>query len=854
MNRIHIFHVSPSVPDELAFLEKLSRNLWWCWNADAIELFQRINPQLWRETGHNPIEFLSRVPQRRLEMLAGDEGFLSHLQQVAERFEAEVEQSPDGKPFEPARECYAYFSLEYGIHESVRFYSGGLGVLAGDHLKAASDLNLPLVGVGLLYREGYFRQSLDKNGWQQEHFVANELHRLPVQKAYDQNGNPVKVSVPLPKGELRADVWCVHVGRIPLFLLDANIPENPPDFRDVTGQVYGGDRLVRLRQELLLGIGGFRALIALGHEPLACHMNEGHAAFVSFAQISHLMKTKGFDLDTALEIVPRSNVFTTHTPAPAGNEVFAVDILKPHLTALEETLGIEPETVLSWGVPHGTGPHNEFQMTILSLRMANRCNGVSELHGQTARRMWAHLWPEYPEEEIPIGHITNGIHIPSWLSTDVAALYDRAFGPEWRDNPMAESVLEAIPQIPAEELWRAHELARSRLVRVARERLEQQLVARNATREEIDQSKSVLDLNALTIGFARRFATYKRGTLLLKDVERLQAILCDPERPVQIIFAGKAHPADENGKKLIQQIVEIAKRPELCRRIVFLENYDLYLSRCMVQGVDVWLNTPRRPMEASGTSGMKAIINGALHLSTLDGWWCEGYRKGGGWAIGKGEEYEDQNYQDSVEAQALYNLLENEVAPAFYERPAGDVPVEWTKMMKASIQTALSYFTSHRMTTEYSSRFYQPAMKEHRDLLAQNAERARNLLVHHKRLAAAWNKVHVGSPAIDKDLSTLHVGDTFRVVADVSLGELTPEEVVVQAYYGRLDSQNRISRGHAEHMPGAKQKSDGSYTYSHEITCTSTGRFGLTVRAIPNGSEWQSHMPGFITWADGSES
>jgi glycogen phosphorylase len=852
MYKIKLFNVAPSMPAKLAFLELLSRNLWWCWNFGAIELFRRINPQLWKEAGSNPLEFLNRVPQKRFEDLASDEGFLSHLSEVKERFETELLCTTDGQLVCLQPQCIAYFSLEYGIHESIRLYSGGLGVLAGDHLKAASDLNIPLVAVGLMYRQGFFQQYLNNDGWQQESYPENEIHLLPLKKAFDTAGHPVQVTLPLPEGQLKAVVWQLDVGRIPLYLLDANIPENPPELRKITSELYVGDRLMRLRQELLLGIGGYRALLEMGYDPYVCHMNEGHAAFVSVARISHLMKSKGLDLDTVMEIVPRTNVFTTHTPVPAGNEAFAVDLLKPHLEALRKDTEIDPATIISWGQSSQNNHQDELSMTILGLRMSKYSNGVSRLHGTVERKIWNHLWPGLHEDEIPIGHITNGIHVPSWLSREMAILFERYLGPEWRDNPSDPAILSRIADIPDEELWRAHELGRSRLIRTTRELAEKQLAMRNATRTEILQAKSIFGYDVLTIGFARRFATYKRAVLLLQDLNRLEALLCNETRPVQIIFAGKAHPADNAGKDLIRHIVHLAQKPSLKGHIVFLENYDIHMARYLVQGADVWLNTPRRPLEASGTSGMKAGVNGGLNVSILDGWWDEGYSTESGWAIGHGEEYDDPVYQDTVESQALYNVLENDVIPCFYDRPSRDVPDRWARMMKASIKMALGYFTSNRMVREYNAGSYKPALEAYQQLVSAKAEYARKLVAQRARLQALWGRIKIELPVAEKELGVMHVGDKFTVTSSVHLGDLRPDEVDVEVYFGPVNAQNEITESHIEQMTLAEDHGKGDCAYKQLITCSSTGRYGFTTRVTPHGNEWKGVMPGFITWANGS--
>ena len=851
MNHIQLYNVASWMPRELAFLEQLSRNLWWCWNHDAIDLFRRIDPQLWKDTVHNPIQFLDRISQGKLKELAKDDGFLTHLERVQKRFHAKTRRWDVHDAYGNRPDCIAYFSLEFGIHESVRLYAGGLGCLAGDHLKRASDLDLPLVGVGLLYRKGYSQQYLNQDGWQEESFPENEIDRLPLRRAEGADGKPLLIRIPLPEGQLQAAVWMIQVGSVPLLLLDANVPENPREFRHVTTTLYDGDRQTRLRQELLLGLGGFRALIALGYGPSVCHMNEGHAAFLCLGRIEYLMKKHNLGLAEALQVLPRTDVFTTHTPVPAGNEYFASDLAKSHLTPVADELGLEPSEVLSWGRLPGDGKEKELCMTVLGLRMAHFNNGVSRLHGRVERKMWHELWPERPEDEVPIRHVTNGVHVSSWISGDNAQLFDKYLGPEWRENPSDEGVLSRIENIPDDELWKAHELGRSRLIRMAREAGERQLSARSAPRSQTTRMRSILHHGILTIGFARRFATYKRANLILRDQQRLKAILTDKDRPVQMIFAGKAHPADDTGKGLIREVVDFARKAGVRDRIIFLENYDIRVARYLVQGVDVWLNSPRRPMEASGTSGMKAAVNGALNLSVLDGWWDEGYTPECGWAIGKGEEYENTEYQDSVESQAIYNLLENEIVPYFYDRTA-DIPGRWIAMMKSAIAMVMRDFTSHRMLTKYNELFYRPAMEAYGKLLGDNAAGARDLVAQHKRLSGLWENVKVYVPICDQDLSMLHVGDKYTVRTTVHLGEMRPEEVDVEVYYGPVGSENHIKSSHAARMAVVQDSGNGDYVYEQEIECAATGRYGFTARVTPTGATWKPTVPGFITWADGA--
>ncbi len=846
MKNLQLFDIAPSIPERLHFLEILSRNLWWSWNPDAVELFRRIDPDLWGETRLNPLQFLMSVSQERLKAVATDEGFIRHMNDVKARYEANVQ---PGAADAAERRVVAYFSLEYGLHESVRIYSGGLGVLSGDHLKSSSDLKLPLVGVGLLYNQGYFQQYLTNKGVQQERYPDNKIHLLPLNECMA-DGHRLVVTLPLPDGLLHAQVWRLDVGRVPLFLLDTNIAENPPHFRDITAKLYIGDRRMRLQQELLLGIGGYRALLAMDIEPSVCHLNEGHAAFLTMARISHLMQTRHLDRDSAFQIAYRSNVFTTHTPVPAGNETFPYDLLKSHLDVLQPETGIPADEVINWARPDRGGEHTEPCMTILGLRTSLSANGVSQLHGQVARRMWSHLWPDRPVDEVPIAGITNGVHVPSWMSPDLAQLFDHYLGPNWRNHPADPAVLNQIMQLPDDELWHVHEIGRARLVRTVRDHGEKQLRARNATERELAAARTLLDHSTLTIGFARRFATYKRATLLLKDVERLVAILANAQRPVQLVFSGKAHPADHYGKDFIRQIVEFTHRADVGKRVVFLENYDIYLARRLVQGVDVWLNTPRRPQEASGTSGMKAALNGALNASVLDGWWCEGYSRACGWAIGSAEEHEDHEYQDAVESQALYNLIENEIVPCYYDRPGGEVPAHWVRMMKASLQMALGFFTSHRMVAEYAKRFYEPAVATYQDLVAHDCRRARDLVAQRQRLRWLWGRIRVGFPTSNRNIATLHVGDHFTVSSVVDLGELAPADVAVQLYHGTLTPQNQIQESKLEEMAVVEDLGGGRFRYEGQLVCQHSGRYGFTVRAVPQSHDWRADMPGFMTWAE----
>lgn len=849
MKTFKAYQVHPNIPESLAFLEELSRNMWWCWDKDAIELFRRINPKKWAKSGRNPIFFFTKIPQNRFEELAEDEGYLAHLQRVRDEYRKRVLDRPEniGLPV-AAPETIAYFSMEFGIHESLPFFAGGLGILAGDHLKAASNQGLPLTGVGLMYRYGYFRQFLNHDGWQQEAYPETNLYNLPVERVRDDNGNVLQISVPGEKGLIKAVVWKVQVGRIPLYLLDTNILENPPVYREITSRLYTADAKNRLAQEILLGIGGMRMLKALGRQPKVIHMNEGHCSFAVLEQIVQIVDEHQLPLETAMEIVPRTTIFTTHTPVAAGHDDFAIDLVKPYLKSMAEKLGTTENELISWGQPTGSAENTPLSMFILGLRLAQFCNGVSELHGTVARRMWAKVWPDRPEEEVPISHVTNGIHINSFISQEFAHLFNRYLGPKWHMGSTRPDNMKRIDDIYDEELWRAHAMNRSRLVRSCREQLVKQYARRNAPRYVVEAVDNVLDQNTLTIAFARRFATYKRACLLLQDTERLEAIINHPQKPVQFIFAGKAHPRDDEGKGLIKQLFEFASRPSVRDRFIFIEDYDMHLARHMVQGADVWLNTPRRPLEACGTSGMKASVNGLLNVSTLDGWWCEGYSEEVGWAIGQGEEYRDHSYQDATESQALYNILENEVIPCFYDRKNGDLPACWLKKMKAAMKMAMGDFCSLRMISEYRDRFYAPAAENYNHLVSDNFSKAHHLSSQLGRLKTLWHQIRIESSARDRR-GPYHVGDSMEVTARIHLGELKPDEIEVELFFGVFKDLDKLVAGHGEPMQVAEKLEDNTYLYHCALNCEVSGRFGFSVRVVPHGDPWMKFTPGLISWA-----
>jgi starch phosphorylase len=829
-----VLNVIPSLPPNLVRLAELAYNLRWAWNHDTIDLFRRLDRDLWETTGHNPVLMLGTISQTRLQAASEDDGFLAYFRRVCEQFDQYMQNNHSWyrQRCEELENCrVAYFTPEFGLTDCIPIYSGGLGVLSGDHVKSSSDLGLNLIGVGLLYQFGYFSQYLSADGWQQEFYPVNDFFNMPLQLMRNPDGTPVVIQVNYPDAPVSAQVWRVQVGRVPLYMLDSNLQQNRPRDREITGKLYGGDREMRIRQEILLGIGGYRALMALNLEPTVCHMNEGHAAFLCLERIRVLMERHNLKFNEAAELARAGNVFTTHTSVPAGIDMFAPDLIDRYFGGWYPMLGISREQFMTMGRQHPADRNEPFNMAVFAVGMASRTNAVSKLHATVARRLWQSLWPNVPVDEVPLGHVTNGIHLRSWISQDMGTLLDRYLGPRWTEEPSDMSVWKRAADIPDEELWRTHERRRERLVHFARRRLRAQLEARGASPVEIETASEVLNPEALTIGFARRFATYKRAALLLRDPKRLARILSNPERPVQLIISGKAHPQDQAGKELIQSIVKVAREEEFRRHIVFLENYDINVARYMVQGVDVWLNTPRRLQEASGTSGMKAAANGALNMSILDGWWEEGCTPEVGWAIGRGEIYEDAEHQDKVESQVIYELLEKEVVPLFYTCGLDKLPRGWTAKMKAAMMNLAPAFNTDRMLMEYADKYYLPAGDHYRAMQAEGAQRARALTAWKARVRDNWAQVRVDRVEADT-LPEVHVQAEFAVRAHVHLGALGPEDVLVQLYYGRVNLKGEIEGGLVAPMT-LKEKSDGAHLFEGALGFATSGQHGYTVRILP---------------------
>ena len=849
--KINSFRVVPALPETLNPILSLAYNVWFSWNQQGLRLFQHMDRDLWEETGHNPVEMLSRISQGRIMDLMEDDGFLSQMRKTADAFNDYISEKGVYSFLlsQPIDFTIAYFSMEFGITESLPIYSGGLGILAGDHLKSASDLRLPLCGIGLLYKHGYFTQYLSWDGWQQEESPNNYFYHMPVHLETDSTGKPLKICVDLAGRPCNAQIWRCQVGRIPLYLLDTNLEENHPYERSITGGLYAGNMEDRLRQEIVLGIGGMKALGAMGIDPMVYHMNEGHSFLVGLERTRMLMNKYNLDFNTAREVLRTSLVFTTHTPVPAGNDVFDISLMEKYLKGYVESGGIRWSDFLSLGRKNPGDDKESFGATVFALKNSAYRNGVSKLHGEVSRDMWKDIWPHVAIEDVPISSITNGIHIPSWISSEMADLFERYLGPKWKEDPDNQKVWERIDEIPDAELWSTHQRRRERLVAFARRRLVKQLKNRGGKPSDMQRAMETLHPDALTIGFAKRFATYKRGLLLFQDIERLKKIVSNTAYPVQIIISGKAHPRDHEGKAIIQRIIHIAREEPFRDKIVFLEDYNMNIGRYLVQGVDVWLNNPRRPLEACGTSGMKATANGALNLSVPDGWWVEGYRPDLGWSIGSGEVYDNLQYQDEVESKTIYDLLEREIIPLFYNRGLDGLPRGWIAMMKRSMRILCPQFNSNRMVEEYTDRCYLEAALNSKILSADGYRNAKDLVSWMNTLKRNWKDVQVRSIE-HSDGDEVEVHSEVIIKATVNLGALTPNDVRAEVYYGHIDDAGNLFDVQKIGMDHNGEMGKGEHIFQARVCCDNTGRFGYTVRILPSHTNLIYPLDtGLISWA-----
>jgi glycogen phosphorylase len=845
------FAVRASLPERLGVLASIAGNLRWTWDTRTLELFRWIDSDAWERSGHDAVKMLGLVSRERYEQLADDGPFLGFLAGVEEQLQEYLEEPRWYQSRKSADDpkTIAYFSPEFGVGEALPIYSGGLGVLAGDHLKAASDLGVPMVGVGLLYRQGYFRQQLNADGWQQENYPSLDPHGMPLSLLEGDDGSPLKIEVDLAGARCAAQLWVAQVGRVPLLLLDCDVEENDEEERAITDRLYAGGGEHRLRQEIVLGIGGVRALQAAGYAAEVFHSNEGHAGFLGLERMRQIVGEGNLAFTEALEAVRAATLFTTHTPVPAGIDVYDYDLMERYFDSFAKECEVPFDELMRLG--EADAPVDEdnegrkFNMAVMGLRLAGRSNAVSQLHGRVSRIIFSGLWRDVEPEEVPIKAITNGVHLSTWIGPEMTEILDRRFSPGWIETPTDEWA--RIEEVPDAELWRARERARERLVYFVRDRIRRQLLARGSTEAEAAWSEDVFDPGILTIGFARRFAQYKRGTLLLTDVERLKRMLLSADRPVQIVFAGKAHPLDDGGKEMIRSLVHFAADPEVRARFAFIEDYDMEVARLLVQGSDVWLNNPRRPLEACGTSGMKAALNGSINCSVLDGWWDECYDGTNGWVIGSREVLSDTEYQDRVEASALYDVLEREIVVRFYDRPEGPIPRRWIERIKASVSTLGGRITADRMVRDYVDELYVPAASAARSMSEGGYERAKALAAWKERVRSVWDHVHIVD--VEGDVTAADVGVEREVAATIRLGELSTDDIAVQLAHGRVGANNELVDPVITEMK-ADRRIEQTCIYRGRLTTDAAGLYGFTVRVVASHPDLTNEMDlGLVTWA-----
>jgi glycogen phosphorylase len=843
MKALRSFTVRPTLPAELTALETLAMNLRWAWDNQTRDLFRWVDPEQWDASIHDPVRLLGLVSREQLDELAADPGFMRFLDEVHTELSGYLSkprwfQAREGTN---ALRSVAYFSPEFGIAEALPQYSGGLGVLAGDHLKAASDLGVPLVGVGLFYRHGYFRQELSVDGWQQERYPDLDPYAMAITMC-----DGVRIEVDLAGQPLIAQVWRADVGRVPLYLLDADVDENPDDVRRVTDRLYGGDVEHRLRQEILLGIGGVRALHAVGVSPQVFHTNEGHAGFLGLERIRQAIVDQGLSYAEAIEAVRAASIFTTHTPVPAGIDRFPRELIEKYFAGWAAECGLTIEQLMDLGHRLGDPPAERFNMAVMGLRLAGRSNAVSKLHGDVSRDMFSDLWPDVPAEEVPITSVTNGVHAKTWVSAEMSDLLSRYVLPEW--DEAGHDRWDRIDEARDEEVWRAKEQGRGQLVAFIRRRLREAALARGLSPSDVTWCDEVLDGKTLTLCFARRFATYKRATLLLSQPERLRSLVLASDRPVQFVFAGKAHPADETGKDMIREIVAFAADLGIRHRFVFLEDYDIAVARTLVQGADVWLNTPRRPQEACGTSGMKAALNGALNCSILDGWWDELFNGENGWAISSAEQLDDEERRDELEANSLFEILERQIVPLFYERIEGPVPRRWVKRIKSALRSLGPEVIAARMVRDYVDELYEPTARQADRLAADNFTPARELAAWKDRVVKAWDGVEILS--VETDVSVVSLGTDRSVEAEVTLGSLGAGDVEVQLVHGPVGQHDELDHPAITTMTAAGEGPSGALRYRGAFSCGRAGRYGFTVRVVPSHADLITPIElGRVAWA-----
>ena len=828
--------VNPQLPKRIGKLSEISNNLWWSWNTEFLRLFKTIDNDLWETCEKNPVKFLKQVSQERLEAVSKNVEFLKEYDKLARQFEDYMNSKntwfannyPENK-----NDLIAYFSAEYGLDRTIPIYSGGLGILSGDHLKSASDLGIPLVAVGLLYKNGYFHQKINGYGDQETEYINIELSNLPINPVKDKNGEDLIIYVKFPKRRLYLKVWQINVGRIKLYLLDSDIEKNNPEDRDVTLRLYGGDQEMRIRQEIVLGMGGTNLLTrALGLNPTIYHMNEGHSAFLILELMKNIIKEKQVSFDVARDIASSKTVFTTHTPVPAGNDIFPLDLVDKYFKDFWPRLGLDREEFLRLGMKPSQILEPGFNMGILALKVAGKKNGVSKLHGAVSRELFGDVWPDIAANESPITYVTNGIHTCSWLSPKLKELYNKYLMPYWQDNIHEDKVWEKINNIPDKTLWETHQDRKEKLLKLVKDNTTQRLRRSGYSYEEINEITSKLNPNALTIGFARRFATYKRATLIFKDLERITQILNNSEKPVQLIFAGKAHPADKEGQDLIKRIHEISMMPQFKGKIFLLENYNIAMSQYLVSGVDVWLNNPRRPMEASGTSGQKASVNGVINFSVLDGWWAEGYNQENGWTIGTNAEYNSYEEQDIADSQSMYRTLEDKIIPTYYNKNEEGISPKWIRIMKNSIISTGGKYSTARMLVDYTNNLYMPLCNLTKKYY-QNVDTVAEYNLWKKNLYINWKDIKI-TQTNNLDNITIDAGNNIEVKCEVELPNVDLENITVECYYGKILDNGIVENVSIIPMKlTGKDEENKKYEYTTKIELKTGGNYGYTFRVMP---------------------
>ena len=828
--------VNPQLPKRIEKLSEISNNLWWSWNTEFLRLFKKIDKDLWETCEKNPVKFLKQVSQERLEAVATNTEFLKEYDRLAKEFNDYVTSKNTwfaNKYPENKNDLIAYFSAEYGLDQTIPIYSGGLGILSGDHLKSASDLGIPLVAVGLLYKNGYFHQKINGYGDQETEYNNIELSNLPINPVKDGNGEELKIYVKFENRKVYLKVWQINVGRIKLYLLDSDIDENSPEDRETTLRLYGGDQEMRIKQEIVLGMGGTNLLTqALGLNPTVYHMNEGHSAFLILELIKNIIREKKVSFEVAKDIASSKTVFTTHTPVPAGNDIFPIALVEKYFKGFWPRLNLDREEFLKLGMKPCTELEPGFNMGILALKVAGKKNGVSKLHGAVSRELFGDVWPEIAANESPITYVTNGIHTCSWLAPSLKELYNKYLIPYWQDNIFKDEVWENINNIPNQELWGIHQQRKQKLLEIVKENTTNRLRRSGYSYEEINDITSKLNPNALTIGFARRFATYKRATLIFKDLERITQILNNADRPVQLIFAGKAHPADKEGQDLIKRIHEISMMPQFKGKIFLLENYNIAMSRYLVSGVDVWLNNPRRPMEASGTSGQKASVNGVINFSVLDGWWAEGYNQENGWTIGTNAEFTSYEEQDIADSQSMYHTLEEKIIPTYYEKNENGISEKWMKIMKNSITSTGGKYSTSRMLVDYTNNLYMPLCNLTKKYY-ENVDNVAEFNLWKKNLYTNWKDIKITQKNNLNNI-TMDAGNNIEVKCEVQLPNIDVDNIIAQCYYGKI-----LDNGIVENVSIIPMKLTSSdeenkiYEYTTKIELKTGGNYGYTFRVMP---------------------